>query len=734
MSILARRPLLLHVPLAVLTWLILSAMPVQAQTAEGLFVTVPNPITSDAVERITKQIDTRVHNELRRPQTIVFDFNPDGKPASTAKPGVCSDLTFYIRGLQGKGILTVAFVHNKLTGHSVMPALACQELVMSKDASIGQIAGEGIETERGEYRNYFEKDPRGFTLIHKMYDPQVEVVRGRNKLTQQRQYADRRDPMTEKNLSTLEPVQGIQDGQLGLYTTPVALNIGLAQGKAETTAEVAERYNLPPSSLRDPLLGRTPDVYRWELKGDVDGKMRESVNRVIRDIRKKGGNVLVLVLNCDGHDLVTARNLAEDLTKAQAGDEPIQVIGFIPDSAPAAATVIALGCTEIVMTRTKADAAEPKEATIGDFEGYLKTSRPNDIEANLPAIRELAKSQGYPEVLIDGMFKPELEIVRANKQSSANRKVLMTREQFNRENEQAKADAQGNNPDLWVENPEKIKNPGQLLKLGATRAVELGLARFTVEGTDVRDVCAVYGYKDAKDPDPGWLDRFAEFLKIPVVTVLLVVIGFTGLILELKVPGLTVPGIIAALCFILVFWAHSNFSGQTFVLALLLFLMGLVLVGLEIFVLPGFGACGVSGILCMLAGLGLVTLEKIPETSNEWGNLGLKVSQYLIAMMGAVALAFTIAKFLPRVPYANRMILKAPSDRTETAIELLPGAGEAAELLGAIGTSNTPLRPAGVVKFGDKFVDVVSDGGFIPAGTRVQVIQVEATRIVVKEV
>ena len=65
---------------------------------------------------------------------------------------------------------------------------------------------------------------------------------------------------------------------------------------------------------------------------------------------------------------------------------------------------------------------------------------------------------------------------------------------------------------------------------------------------------------------------------------------------------------------------------------------------------------------------------------------------------------------------------------------MLPGAGEAAELLGAIGTTNTTLRPAGVVKFGDKFVDVVSDGGFVPAGTRVQVIQVEGTRIVVKEV
>src|SRR5262249_31148017 len=152
---------------------------------------------------------------------------------------------------------------------------------------------------------------------------------------------------------------------------------------------------------------------------------------------------------------------------------------------------------------------------------------------------------------------------------------------------------------------------------------------------------------------------------------------------------------IAALCFILVFWSQSRFSGQTFVLALLLFLLGLVLIGLEIFVLPGFGACGVCGILCMLAGLGLVTLDRIPQSGAEWGTLGVRVSQYLFAMMGAMGLAFMIARFLPKVPYANRMILRAPTDQSESITEVLPGAGEAAELLGAIGTANTALRPAG---------------------------------------
>ena len=148
MSIMVRRPL--PVPLAVIAWLLLSAAPVVAQTVEGLFVTVPNPITSDAVERIQNQIKSRVNAEARRAQTIVFDFNPDGKPAATSKPGVCSDLTAFIRSLHN--VNTVAFVHHKVSGHTVMPALACKEIVMSKDGAVGEIAGENIDPERGEYR------------------------------------------------------------------------------------------------------------------------------------------------------------------------------------------------------------------------------------------------------------------------------------------------------------------------------------------------------------------------------------------------------------------------------------------------------------------------------------------------------------------------------------------------------------------------------------------------------
>jgi membrane-bound ClpP family serine protease len=722
-------------------WLFASRGSAQQQV-DGMLVPVPNPITTDAVRQIEAEITPRVDPDShQRVTTVVFDFNPDGKPAQTAKIGACLDLQTLIQHIQRKwGVQTVAYVHNKVTGHTVLPVLTCRDLVMSKNAEIGQVATEAVdpldEGKKGFYTDALPADRRTVLapVIRKMFDPDVKLMKGISKKTGAREFADARDPQAIQNLAGAVPVSGTQDGQVALYSSQTALDLGLCQATVKDLEDLAGRYDLKPLIL-DPIRGQKPEVFRWVLKGDIDAATRDSLARVIRDVRNRNGNVLILVIGAGGKDLDTARAIADDLRAAQTGADAIKIIAFIPNSAPAAGTVVALGCSEIVMYRPNADAGgDAKEAEIGDFSSFLKSAKPADINAALISIRELAE-QHYPAILIDGMFDKAgtIEILRANKRTTANRKQLMTREQFDRENEAAKqATPPGGTPDLWIQD-KVIKPQGQPLKLNATLAAEVGLARTLVDGTDAKAVTAAYGWAEPKDPDPGWLDKFAEFLRMPVVTVLIVVIGFTGLILELKVPGLTVPGIIAALCFILVFWAHSKFSGQTFVLALLLFLLGLVLVGLEIFVLPGFGACGIFGILCMLAGLGLVTLDKIPQTGAEWGSLGVRVSQYMFAMMGAMALAFTIARFLPKLPGANRLVLDAPPT-TGSPADVLPGAGEAAELLGAIGTASTPLRPAGVVKFGDKFVDVVSDGGFIPAGTRVQVIQVEGTRIVVKEV
>lgn len=722
MSITLHRPMSLVV--GVLAWVWVSAAPALAQNSTGLYIPVPSPVTSEVVASIKKQVNSHLEaqNARGRPAAIVFDFTPDGKAASTSEIGSCRNLAYFLQQIQST-TTTVAYLHGKVSGYTVLPVLTCKELVMSKEASLGEITGETVEPiqegDKQYFKQYFNREGQ-FALVQKMYDSEVKLRKGINPKTNAPQFVDARNEAALAQIAGAQEVPGIQDGQLALYSARTAKDVGLCKATADTRQEVAELYGFTLKT--DPLGGRQPDAYRWTLQGEVDGAMKESLQRLIKEVQRKHGNILILTLNCSGNDLIAARSIADELRKAQNNpheDERILSVGFITDLASPAATVIALGCSDIVMTKPKGDSPEMREAEIGNFENYVTRTKADERQPALDSIRELAEAQGYPAILIDGMFKKDLEIVRATEKTNKLHTKLMSREEFEKE----KAD--------WNDDG-TIKPAKQWMKLKATKAAELGLARHLVDNTDAREVAtSIYGCRELKDLEPGWLDRFADFLKIPVVTVLLVVIGFAGLILELKVPGLTVPGIISALCFILVFWSQSRFSGEIWVLAFLLFLLGLVLIGLEIFVLPGFGVCGICGILAMLAGLGLVTLNRIPNSSREWEELGMNLSQYLFAMMGAFALAFTVARFLPKLPYANRLVLSAPAEAS-VGSSALPGASEAAEYMGSFGTATTDLRPAGVVRIGEKFVDVVSDGGYVPAGTRVQVILVEGTRIVVK--
>lgn len=188
------------------------------------------------------------------------------------------------------------------------------------------------------------------------------------------------------------------------------------------------------------------------------------------------------------------------------------------------------------------------------------------------------------------------------------------------------------------------------------------------------------------------------------------------------------------MCFVLFFWSQSQMNGQITLLAVLLFLLGLVLLGIEILLIPGFGVIGFGGVGLILFGLGLATVERMPETSGEWGHLGTTMVQYGLSLVGALVVAFSVARFLPYIPIANRLVLMPPEDPEVPDAVRAAQVAEQLALLGAIGNAVTMLRPAGMAQFGEKFVDVVTEGGFVPAGARVQVVEIEGNRVVVKEV
>jgi membrane-bound serine protease (ClpP class) len=229
------------------------------------------------------------------------------------------------------------------------------------------------------------------------------------------------------------------------------------------------------------------------------------------------------------------------------------------------------------------------------------------------------------------------------------------------------------------------------------------------------------------------LDRVAEFFREPIVYVALIALGLVGLIFEVKFPGSTFPGSVAALCFVLFFWSHS-FVGHFTLLAILLFLLGLVFLGIEVFVVPGLCFSGVAGVVLMFLGLILVTLDHWPAGADDWTSVGSTFGSLAIGMALSIVGALTLTWSLPSIPFLNRMVLKPPPEETEIeSAKSLSNSGTR-ELLGAMGVVVTPLRPSGKAQFGGQFLDVIAEGDYVAPGVRVQVIEIEGLRVVVKEI
>jgi membrane-bound ClpP family serine protease len=237
-----------------------------------------------------------------------------------------------------------------------------------------------------------------------------------------------------------------------------------------------------------------------------------------------------------------------------------------------------------------------------------------------------------------------------------------------------------------------------------------------------------------ESPAPAkWLDRVAEFFRLPVVNIALITVGLIGLFFEFKLPGTTFPGSVAAICFVLFFWAYS-FVGQFTLLAILLFLLGLVLLGIEVFVVPGLGFAGVAGAGLMFLGLLLVTLAHWPKDQNDWTDLGATFGSIAIGLALAVGCTLTLTWSLPNVPLLNRMVLHPPVEADVGMSSVSLSHSGPVELLGAMGVAVTPLRPSGKAQFGEQFLDVIAEGDYVSPGGRVQVVEIEGSRIVVKEI
>jgi membrane-bound serine protease (ClpP class) len=284
---------------------------------------------------------------------------------------------------------------------------------------------------------------------------------------------------------------------------------------------------------------------------------------------------------------------------------------------------------------------------------------------------------------------------------------------------------------------------GSFLEVNGRRAVELTLA----EGNANSRQQLQQRLGLAEPPQvikPSGVDTAVYILNWPWVTGLLFVVGLVALYVEVSTPGLGLGGLVSLLCFALFFW--SRFLGGTAeVLEIVLFLTGLAFLAVEIFVLPGFGVAGITGLLLMLAGILMASQTfLIPETKREWEVFGTSVLVLSCSAVVFVSAAAFLSRHFGSLPIFNRLILQpaapdaAPRAATSTdpnkPLPVLAPDNPYGVDVGDWGLALSPLRPSGKARFGDRYLDVLTDGDFVERGRQVRIVEIQGSRIVVRDV
>lgn len=251
------------------------------------------------------------------------------------------------------------------------------------------------------------------------------------------------------------------------------------------------------------------------------------------------------------------------------------------------------------------------------------------------------------------------------------------------------------------------------------------------------DLRAFFGAKHIVRLNATWSEGLVGFLTHPICKGVLLVIFFVALFVEMTHPGVTLPGVVAVVALVLLLGPPLLIGMAAWWMAAAI-VLGMALLALEVFVIPGFGVTGVLGMLLLFAGLVGVFLgggSLFPDSEHEQRRLLWNMSTFLGALFTAGVTIYYVAKNITSLPMLNRLVLREASG-DEGPSSILQAMEEPASpvRVGDAGVAVTPLRPAGKVQVGDQVLDAVAEFGFLPLGAKIRVTSVTPFRLGVEGV
>lgn len=435
------------------------------------------------------------------------------------------------------------------------------------------------------------------------------------------------------------------------------------------TSYTTTRLLLPILLWLAALVPVAADVYYVPIKGTIDAGLARFVERAVSEANSRNVRYIVVEINTFGGRIDAATQIKDALLSARA---PVAV--YINRRAISAGALISFACDRIIMAPGSSIGA----ATAVDQSGEKVSEKVQSFMRS--EMRSAAEQNNRNGHIAEAMVDERIAITG-------------------------------------------LVDSTQLLTLTATEAVKWHMADTVLPSLAATYAMLGINPAEVRAQSISWSEELVRFLTDPIVSSLLLTLGFLGLIFEIKTAGWGIGGTVSLIALTL-FFGSNIVADLASVTELLLFGAGIILLLLEAFVIPGFGVTGLLGMGLVAWALFQMLLGDYPTAQDlQHAIIGVVMSIFGII----VAFAVTI-RYLPQSRWWNRIALGTSLSKSAGVRSSV----NAESLVGSEGIAVSDLRPAGKVAVQERVLDVVTEGGYISRDTPVTIITVVGNRVVVR--
>ena len=414
-------------------------------------------------------------------------------------------------------------------------------------------------------------------------------------------------------------------------------------------------------------------VYVAYIDTEIGLGLAPYISRVISEAEQNNADAIVFKINTFGGRVDAATQIKDAILSSK-----VLTIAFINNRAISAGALIALSCNKIVMVPGSSIGA----ATVVDETGQKVGEKYQSYMRS--EMRSTAEKNGRRTDIAEGMVDERVVV-------------------------------------------EGLSDSTTLITLTSEEAHKYLIADTVL--TSFNELLSAFDLKNAEEVSitSNWAEDVVKFLNNPIISSILIMIGFFGLMAEIKTPGWGVAGTTGLIALTL-FFGSSYILQLASILEILLFVVGLVLLLAEIFVIPGFGIAGISGIILIFASIFLSLLGSEPFIDMH--AISIAIIQLSGAMLFALVGMFFLVKYLPKSTAFNKLVL-SESEKAEHGFVSYPSEKD---LVGKLGIAFTTLRPGGTAVIDGRRIDVVADSEYIDKDVKIKVLRVEGIKVVVTAV